>query len=151
MKFMFKRKYTFPFMLFLLLVTLCVAFYYYAPQFLNKSETFYRNVLIISLVDSLLIVMFVTGLYRVNYFLYHDRLVVKRSLVRSVEFKYSQIKKVVEIKNDPSFLIFGRRTAFKVYYESNGRIKKCHIRLVNPELFKLILENEKKISTTIAE
>lgn len=148
MKFIFKRKYTLPFMLFLVLAILCFAFYYFGPKFIPQSAEFYRNVLIISIIDSLLIVMFVTGLYRVNYFLYHDRLEIKRSLKKPIVLKYAQIKQVNEVKNDKIFLIFGKRPSFKLKYEENGKIKHYRIRLANHDLFKLILENEKKISIT---
>ena len=148
MKFIFKRKYTLPFMLFLVLAILCFAFYYFGPKVIHQSEEFYRNVLIISLIDSLLVVMFVTGLYRVNYFLYHDHLEIKRSLRKQIIFKYAQIKQVNEVKNDKIFLVFGKRPSFKLKYEVNGKIKHYRIRLANHDLFKLILENEKKISVT---
>lgn len=148
MKFIFKRKYTLPFMLFLILAILCFAFYYFGPKVIHQSEEFYRNVLIISLIDSLLVVMFVTGLYRVNYFLYHDHLEIKRSLRKPIILKYAQIKQVNEVKNDKIFLVFGKRPSFKLKYEVNGKIKHYRIRLANHDLFKLILENEKKISVT---
>ena len=152
MKFVFRRKYTVPFMLFLLLAALCFAFYYFGPRFItNQNSDFFRNVLLISLVDSLLVVMFITGLHRVNYFLYHDHLLIKRSFFKPIRLNYTQIKKVNEVKNDKVFLIFGNRPSFKLKYETEGRIKNYRIRLANHELFKLVLENEKKISITSQE
>ena len=49
------------------------------------------------------------------------------------------------------FLIFGNRPSFKLKYETDGKIKNYRIRLANHELFKLVLENEKKISVTVQE
>ena len=147
MKFIFKRKYTLPFMLFMILVAGCLAFFYFGDQiFPNQTEKFFRDVLIISIADSLLIVAFITGLYRVNYYLYHDHLEIRRSFFKPINLNYKQIKKVIEVKNDKVFLIFGTRPSFKLKYEEKGKIKNYRIRLGNHELFKLVLENEKKIS-----
>jgi len=84
-------------------------------------------------------------LYRVNYYLYHDHLEIKRSLRRPLLLNYNQIKEVKEIKNDKIFLIFGNRPSFKIKYEIRGRIKVYRVRLSSHELFKTVLENEKKI------
>jgi hypothetical protein len=150
MKFTFKRKYTLPFMLMLFLVTLCVAFYYVGPQFISQEPSFFKDVLIISIVDSVLLVSFVTGLYRVNYFLYYDHIEIKSSLRKTIVLDYKQIKEVREVKNDKVFLIFGRRPSFKVKYEFRGRIKYYRIRVGTHELFKTVLENEKKIRVITA-
>ena len=147
MKFIFRRKYTLPFMLFMILAALCFAFYYLGPDvFTNQPDKFFKDVLIISLIDSFLIVAFVTGLYRVHYYLYHDHLEIRRSFFKPIHLNYKQIKKVIEIRNDKVFLIFGNRPSFKLKYEENGKIKNYRIRIANNDLFKLVLENEKKIS-----
>lgn len=146
MKFIFKRKYTMPFMLFLILSIICVAFYFVGPSFINQPKKFFSDVLIISLADALFIVLFVIGLYRVHYFLYHDHIEIKHSLRKPIKLNYAQIKKVIEVKNDKIFLIFGIRPSFKLIYEKNGKLKTYRIRVSNHNLFKLILENEKKIS-----
>ena len=112
-------------------------------QYLKK---FFSDVLIISLADALFIVLFVIGLYRVHYFLYHDHIEIKHSLRKPIKLNYAQIKKVIEVKNDKIFLIFGIRPSFKLIYEKNGKLKTYRIRVSNHNLFKLILENEKKIS-----
>ena len=146
MKFIFKRKYTLPFILLLILSTICVAFYFVGGKFIDQSKDFFNDVLIISLADSLLVVLFIVGLYRVNYFLYHDHIEIKHSLRKPIRLDYKQIKKVIEVKNDKIFLIFGTRPSFKLIYEKNGKLKVYRIRVASHELFKLILENEKKIS-----
>lgn len=150
MKFIFKRKYTLPFMLTLLLVTLCVAFYYVGPRYIAQDQSFFEDVLFISLLTSVFIVIFITGLYRVNYFLYHDHIEIKQSLRRSIILDYGQIKEVREVRNDKIFLIFGRRPSFKVKYETRGRIKCYRIRVASHDLFKTVLENEKKIRVVTA-
>jgi len=145
MRFVFKRKYTLPFFLTLFLVILCVAFYFVGPKFIHQDDKFFKDVLLISITDSILIVLFIVGLYRVNYYLYHDHLEIKRSLRRPLLLNYNQIKEVKEIKNDKIFLIFGNRPSFKIKYEIRGRIKVYRVRLSSHELFKTVLENEKKI------
>ena len=145
MKFTFKRKYTASFMLLLILIILCLAFYYVGPNFIKQTQDFFTDVLIISIIDSLLLMLFVTGLYRVNYYLYHDHIEIKRSLHKTLILNYNQIKEVVEVRNDTIFLFFGKRPSFKVRYEHRGRIKKYRIRVASHDLFKTVLENEKKI------
>jgi hypothetical protein len=123
-----------------------VAFYFVGPTFINQPDKFFNDVLIISLADSVLVVLFVIGLYRVNYFLYHDHIEIKHSLRKPIRLEYKQIKKVIEVKNDKIFLIFGVRPSFKLIYEKNGKLKNYRVRVASHNLFKLILENEKKIS-----
>ena len=151
MKFIFKRKYTLPFFLIIILITLCVAFYFVGPKFIQQDDKFFKDVLIISITDSILIVLFVFGLYRVHYYLYHDHLEIKRSLRKPLLLSYDQIKEVKEIKNDKIFLIFGNRPSFKIKYEVRGQIKVYRVRLANHDLFKTVLENEKKIRVITAE
>lgn len=145
MKFVFKRKYTLAFVLSLVLIGLCVAFYYIGPKFITQTEDFFNKILILSILDSVLIILFITGLYRVNYFLYHDHVEIKRSLRSPIILNYDQIKEVIEIKNDTIFLGCGVRPSFKIKYQQNGRIKTYRVRVANHNLFKTVLENEKKI------
>ena len=90
MKFKFKRKYTTSFLIFLFLVTICVAFYIVGPNFIERETKFFNQILVISLIDSTLITIFILGLYRVNYYLYHDHLEIHRSLHKTIKLDYNQ-------------------------------------------------------------
>ena len=72
MKFRFRRKYTVPFFVFLILVAISIGFYFMGPKFIDREAEFFYQILLISLADSLLIALFVMGLYKVNYYLYHN-------------------------------------------------------------------------------
>lgn len=146
MKFGFKRKYTVTFFIFLTLVAISVAFYLIAPNFIDREEKFFLQILIVSLLDSLLITIFILGLYRVNYYLYHDHLEIHRSLRKPINLSYERIEEIIEIPNDKIFLGFGKRPSFKVKYKlRNNKIKNFRIRSSNHELLKLVIENEKQI------
>ena len=145
MKFIFKRKYTSSFFLLVVLVLISVAFYIVGPMFINREIKFFNQILLISLVDSLLITLFVIGLSRTNYYLYHDKIEIHRSFHRTIHLDYQKIDQVVEKTNDPIFLIFGSHPSLKIKYKNNGKIKKYSIRVEKHQLLKLILENEKQI------
>ena len=148
MKFKFKRKYTGIFFIFLLLILVCVAFYIFGPSFINRDQQFFNQILLISILDSIIITIFILGLYRVNYYLYHDHLEIHRSLHRTIYLNYNQIQEVIEQSNDTIFFMFGKRPSFKVKYQNHNRTKKYRIRVERHDLLKLILENEKKIHIT---
>lgn len=148
MRFIFKRKYTLSFLVFALLISIAVAFFFIGPKFIDKDEQFFTNVLIASIADITLITIFILGLYRVNYYLYHDHLEIRRSFFKSIKLNYSQIKEFTEYPNDSIFFIFGKRPSFKIKYEQGNKIKKYRIRIANHELFRLVMENEKKIHLT---
>ena len=114
-----------------------------------KKFDFLTTFLIISLLDITLITIFILGLYRVNYYLYHDHLEIRRSLLKSIKLEYSQIKEFIEYPNDSIFFIFGKRPSFKIKYTKGNKTKNYRIRLANHELFKLVMENEKKIHLTV--
>lgn len=148
MKFTFKRKYTSSLIIFLILVGLSIAFYFVGPKFISREDMFFKQVLFISIADSCLITLFVLGLYRVNYYLYHDRMEIKKSLRKTISLNYNQIKEMVEYPNDTVILMFGTRPSFKVRYQIGNRTKNYRIRVSNHELLKLVIENEKKIHLT---
>ena len=148
MKFSFKRKYNVSFFILLILVGISITFYFVAPKFINREPKFFLQALLISLADSLVITIFILGLYRVNYYLYHDHLEIHRSLSKTVSLNYNQIEEFIEFPNDKVFLMFGTRPSFKVKYNKNGKIKKYRIRVAKHDLLKLVMENEKKIHIT---
>ena len=108
MRFIFKRKYTLSFLVFLLLISLATAFYFVAPNFINRDQKFFNDILVVSLVDILLISIFILRLYRVNYYLYNDHIEIRRSFLKSIKLEYSQIKEFTEYPNDAIFFIFGK-------------------------------------------
>ena len=148
MKFRFRRKYTVPFFVFLILVAISIGFYFIGPKFIDREAEFFYQILLISLADSLLIALFVMGLYKVNYYLYHNHLEIHRSLHKNIILNYDQIEELIECKNDTVFLIFGKRPSFKVKYRKGNKLEKYRIRVEKHELLKLVLENEKKIHIT---
>lgn len=148
MKFTFKRKYTLSFFVFLVLIGLSLTFYFMGPKFINKSDEFFNQTLWVSLADSLLIMLIIIGSNRVNYYLYHDKMIIKKSLRRTVTLEYSQIKDIIEYPNDTIIFMFGTRPSFKLKYQKSNKIKNYRVRVSNHELLKLVLENEKKIHIT---
>ena len=145
MKFKFKRKYNTPFFILLFLIAISFIFYFVAPKFINENHWFFINVLVVSIFDSFIITIFILGLYREKYYLYHDHLEIHRSLRRTIELDYNNIEDLVEFPNDKTFLIFGTRPSFLLKYKNNNKIKKYRIRVEKYELLKLVMENEKKI------
>ncbi len=151
MKFIFKRKYTLSFLVFTLLISIAITFYFVGPRFIDREHNFFVNVLIASIADITLITIFILGLYRVNYYLYHDHLEIRRSFLRSIKLNYEQIKEFIEYPNDSIIFIFGNRPSFKIRYQKENKIKNYRIRIENHELFKLVMENEKKIHLSVHE
>lgn len=148
MKFTFKRKYTSSFFFFLVLVAIAVAFYVIGPQYIKREQEFFDQVLMVSLADALLLTIFILGLYRINYYVYHNRLEIHRSLRKTIILDYSNIRDFIEYPNDKIFFIFGKRPSFKIKYQVGNRIKNYRIRVATHDLFKLVIENEKKIHIT---
>lgn len=148
MKFTFKRKYTSSFFVFLILIGLSVSFFFFGPRFIDKSEDFFKQALWVSLADSLLILLIIIGSNRVNYYLYHDKIIIKKSLRKTISLEYDQIKDITELPHDTILFMFGTRPSFKIKYQKGNKIKKYRIRVANHELLKLVLENEKKIHVT---
>ena len=148
MKFHFKRKYTASFFVLIILLAISVAFYLVGPNYINREQEFFNQILLITLVESVILTIFILGLYRVNYFLYHDHMEIHRSLRRPIHLDYSKIKEISEKKNDPVFLIFGHHPSFKVKYNYKNKTKTYRVRVEKHQLLKLVLENEKKIHIT---
>lgn len=149
MKFVFKRKYTGIFFVTLLLIGLTAAFYVHGPDFIKEETLFFIQASVLALIDVFVILMFIFGLYKVNYYLYHDRIEIHRSCRKKLIIPYNNIKQVTEIPNDTIILIFGRRPSFKIKYTRGRRTKKHYIRVANHELLKLVLTNEKQIHVTL--
>jgi hypothetical protein len=131
--------------MFLVLIAISVAFYIVGPKFIDKDANFFIQVLLIYLADSLLITLIIIGSMRVNYYLYHDKIVIKKSLRRTVTLNYDQILNITEYPNDTIIFMFGTRPSFKIRYRNGNIAKFYRIRVANHELFKLVLENEQKI------
>ena len=148
MKFTFKRKYTSVFMIFLILLGIAITFYFVGPKFIAREQEFFNQVLWVSIIDAFLITLFIFGLYRVNYYLYHDKIEIHKSLHKTISLDYTQIKEIVEYPNDTIFLMFGTRTSFKIFYQKGNKLKKYRVRVENHKLLKLVIENEKKIHIT---
>lgn len=148
MKFTFKRKYTSIFMILLILLGIAISFYFVGPKFITREKEFFAQVLSISIIDIFLITLFILGLYRVNYYLYHDKIEIHRSLHRTIHLEYTQIKEIIEYPNDTVFLMFGTRPSFKIRYQKGNKLKNYRIRVSSHELLKLVIENEKKIHIT---
>ena len=148
MKFTFKRKYTLSFFVFLTLTILAIAFYFIGPKFIDRNSDFFLNALVISLIDITLITIFILGLYRVNYYLYHNRLEIHRSLHKTITLDYNNIKEMIEYPNDTVIFMFGKRPSFKIKYQKGNKIKNYRVRVSSHQLLKLVIENEKKIHLT---
>lgn len=145
MKFIFKRKYTLPFFVFFMLITIAVSFYFVGPKFIDKDQELFNQILLVSIADVLLITIFILGLYRVNYYLYHDKLEIHRSFLKKIVLKYDQIKEIREYPHDTIIFMFGIRPSFRVTYKTKKGLKNYKIRVSNHELLKLVLSNEHKI------
>lgn len=145
MKFVFKRKYTGMFFVTLILIGISIAFYFLGPNYIEAETMFFIQALVVSLIDVLLILIFILGLYRVNYYLYHDRIEIHRSLRKKTVLNYSNIQEIIEMPDDTIIFIFGKRPSFKIKYKQGNHTKNYRIRVANHNLLKLVLSNEKQI------
>ena len=145
MKFVFKRKYTGLFFITILLTMAVLGFYFFGPLFIDEDSLYFLQALTISLLDAILIFMFILGLYRVNYYFFHDRIEIHRSLRKVKILKYENILEIIEHPNDTIIFFFGKRPSFKVKYKKGNRIISYRLRVANPQLLKLVLTNEHKI------
>ena len=145
MKFSFKRKYTGLFFITILLVIAVFGFYFVGPHYIEEQSLYFLQALTISLLDAILIFMFILGLYRVNYYFYHDRIEIHRSLRKIKTLNYENIVEVVEHPNDTIIFFFGKRPSFKIKYKIGNKIISYRVRVANHQLLKLILSNEQKI------
>jgi hypothetical protein len=132
----------------LILIALSIGFYIVGPKFINKDASFFTQVLLVCLADSLLITLIIIGSMRVSYYLCHDKIVIKKSLHRTATISYDQILNVTEYPNDTIIFMFGTRPSFKIRYRKGNIAKFYRVRVDNHKLFKLVLENEQKIHVT---
>ena len=145
MKFSFKRKYTGIFFASLLLIGASLAFYFLGPRYVEEETLFFIQALTISLIDVFLILVFIFGLHKVNYYLYHDRIEIHRSLRKKIAIEYKNITQITELPHDTIIFIFGKRPSFKIKYKKGRKTKIFRIRAANHDLLKLVLSNEKEI------
>lgn len=147
MEFKFKRKYTSFFLLALILHIAVLLFWLFAPDNVFQSNNGKQIITLLSLINCELILIFYLGLYRKKYFAYYDKLMIKRSLLKTIYIDYKSISKLKENKNDSVLLGFGKRPSFKIFYKSNsGRIKKYTVRSDNNELLLKVIKNEISIA-----
>lgn len=149
MKFIFKRKYTGIFLITLILTGLSISFFVLGPNHIQEETLFFIQALIISLADTLLIVTFIFGLDRVNYYLYHDRIEIHRSLRKKIILDHKHIVDISEIANDTVFFMFGKLPSFELKYKKGKKTKTYRIRIANHELFKVVMANEQSIHTPL--
>ena len=148
MRFNFKRKYTSAFFLFIVLIGISISFYLIGPSFIEREQRFFNQILLISLIDSVFITIFIIGLSRATYYLYHDGIEIHRSFHKTVNLSYQNIEQVTENKNDKTFLVFGPHPSLKIKYKKGAGFKKYCLRVEKHDLLKLVLENEHKIHIT---
>lgn len=143
MEFKFKRKYTKFFIFALVLHALVLAFWLFFPNNILKNENGKQTLALLALANCELILFFYLGLYRRKFFAYYDKLVIKRSLLKTITIKYSDIIKIKEKENDTVFLFFGNTPSFSVYYKNkNGKKRKRVIRADNAKLLLKVIKNE---------
>ena len=145
MKFVFKRKYTGLFFVVILLTITVLGFYFVGPNYIDEESLYFLQILTISLLDAILIFMFILGLYRVNYYLYHDRIEIHKSLGKVKTLEYQNIIEITEYPNDTIIFFFGKRPSFKIKYRKGNKITSYRMRVSNHQLLKLVLSNEQKI------
>lgn len=148
MEFKFKRKYTFLFLVALALHALVLSYYFLFPHVLSIKSYDKETITLLLLANVELILFFYLGLFRKKYFAYHDKLIVKRSLLVDIHLFYEKITAIRENKNDSVLLGFGRQPSFTVYYTciKNNKRKKITIRTNNNELLLKVLKNEMNIA-----
>lgn len=147
MEFKFKRKYTSFAMLAMLLHILVLSFWLFAPSNIFESLKGKNTIALLALINVELILIFYLGLYRKKHFAYFDKLIIKRSFLKTLTIKYSSITTIKENHNDTVLFNFGHRPSFTIYYKNgNGRRKKQTIRSDNTELLLKVIKNEIDIS-----
>ena len=143
MEFKFKRKYTNFVISALLLHTIVLSFWIFAPSNLFGGTAGKNAVALLGIINIELILVFYLGLYRKKHFAYYDKLVIKRSFLKTLTIKYSSITTIKENKNDTILFNFGKRPSFTIYYKNNkGKKKKQTIRSDNTELLVKVVKNE---------
>ena len=147
MEFKFKRKYTKFFGLALILHSLVLAFWLFFPESILASTKGKQTLTLLALINCELILIFYIGLFRKKYFAYHDKLIIKRSLLKTITIKYSKIKRIKEKSTDTILFGFGLLPSFIIYYNTNNnKNKKITIRADNSVLLLKVIKNEINIS-----
>ena len=150
MEFKFKRKYTNFAIIAIILHALVLSFWLFAPSnlFIDFKEK--NTIALLTLINVELILIFYIGLYRKKHFAYFDKLIIKRSFLKTLTIKYSSITTIKENKNDTIILGFGHRPSFTIIYTNDkGKRKKQVIRSDNTELLMKVIKNEIDISKNI--
>ena len=145
MEFKFKQKYTFFFFFALTLHIIVLLFWLFYPLRLLNSLEQKKLITLLALVNIELLLVFYLGLFRKKYYVYYDKIVIKRSFFSDVVISYKDINRIREKKTDTILLSFGRRPSFVIYY-TNGKRKKYTIRSDNTELLLSVIKNEIDIS-----
>ena len=122
MEFKFKRKYTKFAILTILLHTLVLIFWLFAPSYPFNGAQEKNTIALLSLINIELILVFYLGLYRRKYFAYYNQLKIKRSFFKTLTISYSSITTIKENDSDSILFGFGIRPSFIIYYKnSNGK------------------------------
>ena len=147
MEFKFKRKYTSFFLLALILHISVLCFWLFAPNNIFQTNNGKQPITILLLANCELILLFYFGLYRKKYFAFYNKLIIKRSLLKSISIDYKSITKIKENENDSIVLGFGKRPSFKIFYTNNSqKAKKYTVRSDNNELLLKVIKNEMSIA-----
>ena len=147
MEFKFKRKYTNFTIIAIILHILVLSFWLFTPSNLFESSEGKNTIVLLALINVELILIFYLGLYRKKYFAFFDKLVIKRSFLKTLTIKYSSITTIKEKNNDTILFAFGYRPSFTIIYKNDkGKRKKQTIRSDNTELLMKVIKNEMDIS-----
>lgn len=147
MEFKFKRKYTNFIIIALILHSLVLSFWIFAPLEPFDGVPGKNTISLLGIINVELILIFYLGLYRKKYFAYYDKIIVRRSFLKTLTIKYSSITTIKEKNNDSILFGFGTRPSFTIYYKSETRRnKKQTIRPDNATLLLKVIKNEMEIS-----
>ena len=147
MEFKFKRKYTGFTVTALLLHVLVLLFWFFTPSDALEGLNGKNTITLLALINVELILIFYLGLYKKKYFAFHDKLIIKRSFLKTLTIKYSSITTIKENQNDTVLLFLGHRPSFIIYFTNSlGRRKKVTVRSDNSELLLKVIKNEIEIT-----
>jgi len=142
MEFKSKRKYTRFFLFAIALHLIVLGFWFFFPDNILKNAEGKQTLTLLLLVNSELLLIFYIGLFKKKYYAFHDKIMIKRSLLKPIYISYNDITKIKERKKDSILLGFGTRPSFTIYYNK----RKKTIRSDNNELFLKVIGNEREIS-----
>ena len=125
MQFKFKRKYTSFFILALFLHVSILLFWLTAPENVFGIAKGRDIITLFSIINCELILIIFIGLQRKKFFAYYDKLIIKRSLFKTMVIDYKSISKIKEQNNDSVLLGFGSVVTMigKHCQHSVGRVK----------------------------